>query len=239
MRNLVLSGVLVMAAAGPIEAQMLNWTDQGFVNLNVLSQPSSRDVTMSGSFDLYDERAAFEGRRDISGGGVFDIAAGARVWRNLAVSLGYSRFSDSTSVSVLARIPDPIVFDRPNEQVLEAGEFDHSESAVHISAVWLWPVTDRIDVALSAGPSFFSVKDQGIISVDVQPGTSIATGVARTDADESAVGANFGLDITYLIRPQLGAGLLLRYAGASVDLPQIGSLDVGGFQIGVGARVRF
>jgi hypothetical protein len=36
-----------------------------------------------------------------------------------------------------------------------------------------------------------------------------------------------------------GAGLFLRYAGASVDLPSANNVKVGGVQLGGGLRLRF
>lgn len=235
----VLGIIALVLAATPAHAQMMQWQDRGYANVNILAQPQSRNVTASSTFELYGEQATVDGPRKIGGGPVFDLSGGYRVWRNLAVGLGYSHFADSSNVTVTARIPDPLVFDNPVQQDLNAGKLDHSENAVHISAVWFWPVTDKIDVALSAGPSIFNVSDQGVSGVTVQPNTSIATGVTTSKDSETGVGVNLGVDVTYLITPKIGAGVLMRYAGASVDLPTVDSLKVGGFQIGVGGRYRF
>jgi hypothetical protein len=238
MRNVVFGAMLALAVAAPAQAQMV-WQDRGYVNVNALLQTVSRDVSATGSFDLYDEVATFDAPRKIGSGVVFDISGGAKVWRNLAIGLGYSRLSNTDNVTVTARIPDPIEFDLPHEQVLSAGDLEHSESAVHLSAVWFWPVTDKIDVAFSAGPSFFTVKQTHVTSVNVESNSFIATGVSVANAKESAAGLHIGVDATYLVTPRFGAGILLRYAGASVDVAGIEDLNVGGFQLGVGLRVRF
>ena len=47
---------------------------------------------------------------------------------------------------------------------------------------------------------------------------------------------------TYMIAPQIGAGLFVRYMGGFADIPTLGgdvSVDVGGVQTGGGIRVRF
>jgi hypothetical protein len=238
MKNVVLGAALALAAAAPAQAQMV-WQDRGYANLNGLLQTASRDVSATGSFDLYDEVATFDAPREIGSGMVVDVSGGWKVWRNLALGLGYSRFSNTDNVTVTARIPDPIVFDSLNEQTLSAGDLEHSESAVHLSAVWFYPVTDKIDVAFSAGPSFFTVKQTHVTSVAVQPNTSIVSGVSIAEAKESGTGLHAGVDVTYLVTPRIGAGVLLRYAGASVDLPGAEGTDVGGFQLGAGVRVRF
>jgi hypothetical protein len=238
MRNVVLAAAIALAVAAPAQAQMV-WQDRGYVNVNGLVQTVSRDVSATGSFDLYDEVATFQAPREIGGGAVLDLSGGYKVWRNLAIGLGYSRFSNTDNVTVTAQIPDPILFDSPNQQTLSAGDLEHSESAVHVSAVWFWPVTDKIDVAVSAGPSFFTVKQTSVTSITVQPNTSVATGVNISNVKESGTGGHVGLDVTYLLTPRIGAGVLLRYAGTSVDLPGADGLGVGGFQLGLGARLRF
>jgi hypothetical protein len=238
MRNAVWAAALIFAAAAPAQAQM-RWQDRGFANVNFLLQPASRDADLNGAFPLYDETGTFEGARQIGGGAVFDVAGGARVWRNLAIALGFSRFGNSNNVSITARVPDPFVFDAPLEQALSAGELDHSETAVHISAVWFWPYSDKIDVALFAGPSFVSVNHQTVTAVNVIENTSTADGVTTADASETAIGIHIGADVSYMFTPRYGAGVLLRYVGGSVDVPGVDSLGVGGFQLGAGVRVRF
>lgn len=239
MRNVVLTAALALAAAAPAEAQM-QWLDQVFVNVNAGAQTSSHEASVSGSFALYDEVSTFQGRREIGGGGLFDLSAGTRVWRNLAVGVGYSRFADSSGIEITAFVPDRLIPGSPHEQTIGTGELDHSENAVHLSAIWFWPVTDKIDVALSAGPSIFSISQESVTITEgnVEPGTSTLTGVTRTEASETTVGFHTGVDVTYLVTPRFGAGLLLRYAGGSTDIGGA-DVDVGGFQIGVGLRVRF
>jgi hypothetical protein len=63
------------------------------------------------------------------------------------------------------------------------------------------------------------------IGIDTQTGTGI--------------GAHGGLDVNYLLAPKVGVGLAVRYIGAQVDVPSASGLKVGGFQGGVGLRVRF
>lgn len=251
MRNIVLAATLGVAAAAPAQAQMLTWQDRGFVNFSAVLQSGPGNNTVNGSFELYEETGTYQGPWHLSGGASLDLSGGMRVWRNLAVGLGYSRLADTSPVTITALIPDRLDFDRPHEETIDVGELDHSQNVVHISAVWFWPVTDKIDVAVSAGPSIFSVKADTVTGIDVLPDTSIPTGVVVSSASESTVGIHFGVDVTYKLtqlsrriatlpgNPWVGAGLLLRYAGSSVDLPAVNSLDVGGFQAGIGLRVRF
>ena len=45
-----------------------------------------------------------------------------------------------------------------------------------------------------------------------------------------------------MVARHLGGGIFVRWAGGSVEVPASGgeqSLDVGGFQVGIGLRARF
>jgi len=42
-----------------------------------------------------------------------------------------------------------------------------------------------------------------------------------------------------MAKPNYGAGVFLRYAGATIELPSAGNVKVGGLQLGIGARLRF
>jgi hypothetical protein len=47
-----------------------------------------------------------------------------------------------------------------------------------------------------------------------------------------------GLDVNYFFTSRLGAGLFVRYLRAQVDLPAASGVKAGGFQGGLGLRVR-
>jgi hypothetical protein len=42
-----------------------------------------------------------------------------------------------------------------------------------------------------------------------------------------------------MINRNFGVGILIRYAGGSVDLESASAVKVGGFQAAAGARIRF
>ena len=106
--------------------------------------------------------------------------------------------------------------------------------------VWMVPVTDKIDVGVSFGPTIFIVKQDvaGAITF-TEPGANV-TGIAKDRQSKTGAGVNFGVDVTYLLTPKMGVGGILRYTWGSVDIDGAkDSLTVGGFQLGVGARYRF
>ena len=135
-------------------------------------------------------------------------------------------------------MPNPLIFDSPRTTTANVADLKHSERGVHLQVLWFFPITNQVDVSLSLGPSFISVSQDVVSTVTIPPGTQNATPVVSTEK-KTGVGVNLGIDGTYLFTRNFGAGGYLRYAGASVDLPSVADLKVGGFQVGVGGRVRF
>lgn len=227
------------AVAAPASAQMA-WTDKGFVNANVGFQIGSQDFSVATPFEIYGEQGSVTSTMDVKGGGFFDVSGGYKVWRNLAVGIGYTWTDGSTDAAVTANVPDPLFFDQPRSVTATASGVGHTEQQIHLTGTWMIPVTDKIDVGLAFGPTIFSVKQDVPNGVEVtEPGPSVSR-VNVGSIDETAVGIHLGVDVTYLITPRLGVGGLARFTRGSVDVDNASdSLKAGGFQIGVGARYRF
>jgi hypothetical protein len=232
--------VLFFASAGQASAQMA-WTDRAFLNASIGQQWMDQQLVSGSSFEIYDETANWEAVMDVDDSIVFDVSAGYRVWKNLAIAVGYSRTSDTGDTSLAAVIPDTLRFDTPHHDTRELTGYDREESVVHVSAVWMVPVTDKIDIALMAGPSFFSVKQTFLSDITVTPGGTTIGTTTDGEISDSAQGYHVAVDGAFRIIRNVGIGGMLRYAKAEVAASRFvaGSLDVGGFQGLVGVRVRF
>jgi hypothetical protein len=147
--------------------------------------------------------------------------------------------SSKSDGSLTGNVPDPVFFDRARAVTKTFTGLKHSENAVHIDAILMIPVANKMDVGISAGPTIFSVKQDTIPSLTVtEPGPTVTTTVVS--ATKTTVGFNIGADLQYMLRKKYGVGGFARYSVGSVSLPgATDKLTVGGFQIGVGARVRF
>lgn len=236
-------GILAFGLCGIMAATahaQMTWTDQGFVNASLGIQSGSRTLNTSSIFESLDEQARLDTTQDVDGGMFLDISAGYKVWRNLAAAIGFSRMKSDSDVTFNAAIPDPVATDRLRTVSASAAGAEHKEQAFHLMGVWMMPVTDKIDVGFSAGPSIFQVsQDVPTAITTAEPGPTV-TGTTVTSVDKTTVGLNLGVDATYLVTPDIGAGLLVRYTRGSADLPgATDKLTVGGFQIGVGVRYRF
>lgn len=226
-------------AAAPASAQN-KWTDKGFVNVNFGSQSGSDELATAFNFPLYREEARVTTAQTVESGPYFEIGGGARVWKNLALGIAFSRVTSDSDVTFKGSIPDPLVFDRPRDVTTTVSGAEHSQTAVHLDATWMMPITDKIDVALSFGPTFFSVKQDLPTGLTIsEPGPTVAS-TTIAQQDKSVVGANFAIDVTYLVTKRLGVGGIMRFSSASAELPgTTDKLSLGGFVIGAGARVRF
>lgn len=226
--------------AAPRAYAQMKWTDKGFANINIGGQAGSHDVQTTTTFTVYDEDARVTTAQKTGGGLLFDLNGGYKVWSNLVVAVGYTFMSDKGDGAVTASIPDPRIFDSPRSVTATASGLSHKENALNFSGVWMVPVTDKVDVGVSFGPTIFFVKHElpGTLTFS-EPGPTV-TGLTKQNIRKTTGGVNFGVDVTYLLTKKAGIGGILRYTWGSVDLGG-GSdkLTVGGFQIGVGARYRF
>ncbi len=237
------AGILALclcAAPQMVSAQTMQWTDKGYVAVSGGAQVGSDDLNTSSTFPLYDENASISSAQKVKGGGFFDIGGAYRVWgRNLLAGINYSHTSSDTDVAVNASIPDPAVFDRPRAAALTQSGAKHKEDAVHLSAIWMMPVANKLDVGIFAGPSIFAVKQQTISDLTVsEPGPTVSAPLR--DVKKTTVGVNLGVDLQYLVWKKWAVGGLARYSWGSASISGASKkLTVGGFQIGAGARYRF
>ena len=238
-KTVVLCLAFCALAAPRADAQM-KWTDKGFANINIGAQSGSHDVETTTTFVVYEEDAHITTTQKTGGGFLFDMNGGYKVWRNLVAAVGYTFMSDSTDGAVTASIPDPSVFDHPRTVNTTADNLSHAEHAINFMGVWMVPVTDKVDVGISFGPTVFIVKQELPDTLTFsEPGPTV-TGLTKKDVSKTTGGVNFGVDVTYLLTKKMGVGGILRYTWGSVDLEgATDSLTVGGFQIGVGGRYRF
>ena len=81
---IVLAGFASQAAAQTTEPPMF------FFSVNIAGQAREQSFTESSTFAIYNESGAAATTHVIGGGPLFDISAGARVWRDVGVAIGYT-----------------------------------------------------------------------------------------------------------------------------------------------------
>jgi hypothetical protein len=246
----VLTACLLTLAAVPAAAQEAAARPRparAFFAVNAEAQAGAADLTDRILFDVNTETATIESRYPGRTGLLIDGGAGLLVWRRLGVAVAFSRGASSASASVAADIPHPFFDDRHRHVEGVASSLNRTEMAAHAQLYYELPMTGRWRARIFAGPSYFHV-DQEVVSdvraVETYPYDSAEFGSATTGrAKGSGVGFNAGADLAWMFTRRIGAGVLLRYAGASLDLnapaSRTVSSDGGGFQGGGGLRILF
>jgi Outer membrane protein beta-barrel domain len=241
---MVLTGLFLGSARSTSAQSLSPLPPQYFVNVNVGAQPQDRTITSNTTFPLYDETATIDSTYQIPSGAFFEIGGGYHIGgrypilRRVTIGASVSFFNHNGSGGLAGLIPDPLFFDRPATVNVDVGELEHKETGVHVFATYWMPISEKMDVTVSIGPSFIHVTQDVVSSITVPEPTQ---DIIYTLENESgtAVGINVGVDGNYMLTRNYGVGAFLRYAGGSEDLPHAPDLKVGGFQVGVGARIRF
>jgi hypothetical protein len=223
--------------ADPADAQSAD-TPIRFVGVNVGAQPQRRTISTSVTSALYDETLRIDTAHRVANGALVGIAGGLQLAGSFGVGGEFSMFSSTGSAALNASIPHPLFHDRPALVNIGLSGLERKERTLHLSAMWMTQVTDKILVALSAGPSFINVSQQLVLSGSVADRTQNLT-ATPIEQSKTTVGVNAGFEGAYLFASSYGAALFVRYAGGSADLPDAADVKAGGFQVGLGARVYF
>ena len=233
-----------VAAPRMAAAQTMQFTDKGYAGVNFGGQIGSHDLSTNTSFSLYDETATVATKQTVKGGAYFEIGGAYRVYgHNLLAGVTYSHTSSSSNLDLAASIPNPFFFDQPRTVSSTQSGAKHSENTVHIDAIWMMPVANKLDLALFAGPSIFGVKQDTVQTVTVTETSDVAhpsVAAPLVSVSKVSFGGNIGVDVQYLIAKKWGVGGVIRYSFGSATIDgATDKLVVGGFDIGAGVRLRF
>jgi hypothetical protein len=242
---------MAVLVTAPAMAQAPQWTDRGFIFGNFVFQiQSNKTVTSTATPTVYDEKATIEAAQIIKGqGATFDVGGGVRIVGNLGVGVAYSQLSTKGEAALSASVPHPLVYDRPRTATGTATGFTHKEQQIHVFAMWMIPATEKFDVGVYGGPTFFQLK-QDLVGLGTppftevgSPYTSVTMNATQSQVSASKVGFNVGADLTFKLNKTFGVGGFARYSTAKIPVTPTGGsevqITVGGMQVGAGLRIRF
>jgi len=256
--SLILIPVLAIAVFGfadpaaaqvrpPVQPRPQQQTERIFVAVDGTYQVGTKDFSDSESFAANAETATYSGTYTVKPGPAFNISGSGRVTRIFAVGIGVSRYSRVTPIAVTASVPHPFFFNRARS-LSDTVNANREELAVHVQARAVLPLNSlRMQAAVYAGPSFFSIKQDVLTRVgyaEAYPYDSITSAPGQmSNVSKSKTGFNAGADIAYFFTRQVGVGGTAQWAGATIQVPSAGGdnvdMKVGGFQVGGGLRLRF
>ena len=237
---------MTLLCAGDAGAQ---WS--GFFHVSGGVQPTEGVVTSTATRSVYGETATYDATMTSAGGGVFDASAGVFLWGNVGVGLGATVLNARGDTALAASVPSPLFTNRPRSGRFDQAGLKNQQLGVHLQALYMLPLpaSERIRVAVSAGPSWFRLRHDALDpnkafprAPEVAPYTSVSvTGFPTVVVEGTGFGYNVGVDVTYLLIRWAGVGFSVRYMGGSVENEMLGaeSIGVGGVQAGAGFRFVF
>ena len=131
---------LVVAVPSTVAAQPQPFDGKVAITLTFGGQPGSENASRTTTFPLYGEDARIETAHEIGGGFLFDIGGSYKVWKSLGVGLSYSRVGSTSDATISGQIPHPNFTNSPRTFSAAANDLDHAENAVHLQAIWFYPV---------------------------------------------------------------------------------------------------
>ena len=137
------------------------------VHFNFGAQTGSGDISQTFTPLIYDEPATIDIAQTYETGGLIDVGGSYMVYGDFGVGVSYSHTSGDGDAAIAAQIPHPLFADQPRSASATATGLDHSENAVHISMLYRFAATPKLDVTVGLGPTFFSVNQDLVPTVDV------------------------------------------------------------------------
>jgi len=199
------------------------------VNLIGYADPLGRSRTFEGYAVKFGELATFTATYpEPSRSGLFPayVGGGFMVSRSVGIGVSYSRMSRETVVDLSARVPHPTFFNALASDTGTTGTaLSAKESAIHISIAAVPVRTNRMEVRLMGGPSFFTLKGSMVQDVEYEqtfsalvPQNAInINGFSSSEASGSFIGFHVGADFTYFVHRVVGVAGGVRYGQANVE----------------------
>lgn len=247
-RGLVPAAVVLAAlgCAAPASAQ----ADRDRVRISVDAgvQLSSIAFDTSAARLVYLENASIGTSYRVRRGLLADGGISIRLAGNFGVGLTVSSFMAKNDGAVSAALPHPFFFKTPRTVTGTAPDLRRDELVTHLQAIYTVRPGEKVDVAVSAGPSFFRVRQDVVTDIafsDSYPYDAPAlTSAATQRVSANRIGFNGGVDVGVRLSRHAGLGGRARFSRATVTLamPNGGatvSTDAGGVQLAGGLRLYF
>jgi hypothetical protein len=235
-----------LGTAHPAAAQTATWPERFWFGVSGGVQPTSTSFSDTFDLPLYTEDEHVTVNYPVKSGAIIAASGGYRVWKRLAIGLGVTRYNRRGSTSVSAELPHPF-FDGQLRHVEGNVDTTRNEVGAHLLIGWMMPLTDRLRVLITAGPSVLRVNHTLVTDVQFAEtfpyDTATFTGATTTDATATGAGFNAGADVFWMFSHRVGAGGLVQFTHARVrenaGNSRTISVDAGGAEVGAGIRFVF
>lgn len=179
--------------------------------------------------------------------GVFDAGVRVRVHRELSIGVVGFVASSRASGTIDAQVPHPFYFDQRRDVSGEVNGLTRKETGAHLELAVPLRRSDRGEVTLFGGPSYFNVEQELVTDLTYTESypydTAALDDTTSTAVKKGAPGFNLGLELARRVNRNAWVALMGRYSRGTVTLRAAEGNEVelhaGGVQLGVGLRLGF
>lgn len=237
---------LFVCGAWTARASAQTWSDHARISINAGVQQPATTFTSTAHPVVYDQSATVTAGYNVPTGAFFDGDVILRASGGFGIDVGVSSFRASQPAAITGSIPSPASSTgRPFSGT--STPLERSEIVGRIDAAYVLSA-GVVDVAVSAGPSFFTVTQDlagNVTFVDSPTYDRVGlTGATVTNASATKIGYNAGVDVGVKLSKNIGIGGMVRYMHASLAMPLPNTkpdvtMDAGGLHVGGGVRLYF
>jgi len=195
----------------------------------------------------YGEEATFETLHSLDGGPTADAGLTYHLGDfGVGAAVSWMRVADTATFT--GAVPHPLEAERPRMPPPQEFGFEREELAVHLFAAWRLPLSERMELTLSGGPTAVNVTQDTVVGLLFREGAppdfdQIGLEAETGEQRRNAIGGHLGIDLVFMATRHLGIGYFVRFARATVELPGRGEATItanaGNVQTGAGFRFRF
>ena len=245
MRTMTIALLGLCLFAAPATAQA--WPQRMWVTVSGgLQNAAAGGFSDSFTLQQYTETGQVAVHAPVKNGGLFAGSFGVRVWQRLGVGFMVTRSTSTGTATIDASIPHPL-YDNQPRSISGSSPTHHNETGAHVQLAMLLPLSPRIRVILSGGPSMLKVEQTVVSNVQYSQSypydTASFTSATASLANDTVIGFNVGGDVAWMFSKSLGAGMMAQYAGGTAKLNAGGgrtvSVKAGGACVGAGIRASF
>ena len=244
----IICATAMLAIASAAAAQSTA-PDRVRVALDVGVQLSSVAFDTTAAKPVYLENANIDASYKMTHGLVFDGGVSVRVAGPVSVGVMVSSMTESADAAVSAAVPHPFFFKTPRSISGTAPALHREELVTHIMGIYTLHPGRALDIALSAGPSFFTVRQDVVSDItfsDTYPydAPAFTSAASQRVKSSNTTGFNVGADVDLRLARHAALGGSAKFSKATVPLSVPNSsttvsVDAGGTQIAGGLRIYF
>jgi hypothetical protein len=241
--RLAAAAAITLAWSAPARAQGTP-REHVVLTVGVASQTTTTTFGQSISFEAYSETGTLDTTYTVPQKVRFNVGGLVRLWHGFGAGVAATTMSGTDPAQISGEIPHPIDTNSPRPLTGTADAF-HRESAIHVQATYWFQPAPRVDVIVSAGPSFMHVEQDFVSDVSYTQtfpyNTVTFQSATLTRENKNAIGFNTGAEVGVRLAGGIGVGGLVRYSSATASFPDAGasSVKLGGFEIGGGLHLTF